>query len=72
MDIACDGNFTLQLFASPLLKTPLKENVKEVDDPHGGKVYDQMVKAKKKFTVGGLAAASDYASFYQFVGTFPS
>ena len=72
VDIACDGNLTLRLNGSPLLKTQAKENVKEVDDPHGEKVYDQMVKTKKEFTFGGLGAGSDYASFYQFVGTFLS
>jgi hypothetical protein len=29
-----------------------------------------MVKAKNNFTYGNLGSGSDYASFYQFVGTF--
>ena len=70
VDIACDGNLTLWLNGSPLLKTQAEENVKKVDDPHGQKVYDQMVKATKMFTFGGLGDGSDYASFYQFVGMF--
>ena len=70
IDSAVYGNFTFQVYGSPLLKTPIAENVKQVRDPHGGNVYDQMVKAKKKFTYRNLGSGSDYASFYQFVGTF--
>jgi hypothetical protein len=41
-----------------------------VKDPHGGNVYEQIVKAKKEFTYSNLGYGSDYASFYQFVGMF--
>jgi Zn-dependent M28 family amino/carboxypeptidase len=70
VDIAVDGNLTLQLSGSPLLKSPITKHVKEVKDPHGGNVYDQMVKAKGNFTYKNLGSGSDYASFYQFVGMF--
>ena len=60
----------MRLTGSPLLKTAIKKNVKEVTDPRGRKVYDQMVQAKNEFSYGSLPSASDYASFYQFVGTF--
>jgi N-acetylated-alpha-linked acidic dipeptidase len=70
VDIAVDGNLTLQLSGSPLLKSPITKHVKEVKDPHGGNVYDQMVKAKGDFTYKNLGSGSDYASFYQFVGMF--
>ena len=62
-----------------MLKTPITQNVKDVDDPNGGKVFDQMVKVlaekKKDETInyinyGNLGSGSDYASFYQFVGTY--
>ena len=68
VDIACDGNFTLKLAGSPLLETAIFEKVKEVDDPNGQKVYDQMMKAKS--TYRALGSGSDYASFYQFCGKF--
>ncbi|XP_028397182.1 glutamate carboxypeptidase 2-like [Dendronephthya gigantea] len=68
VDIAVFGNLTLGLAGSPLLKTVITKNVKNVDDPHGQKVYDQMAKAKGKFTYLNLGSGSDYASFYQFCG----
>lgn len=68
VDIAVYSNETFQLAGSPLLKSPIKANVKEVDDPNGNKVYDQMVKHNKKFFYGNLGSGSDYASFYQFAG----
>ncbi|XP_028396937.1 glutamate carboxypeptidase 2-like [Dendronephthya gigantea] len=68
IDIAVGGNLTFSVAGSPLLKTATIRNVKEVHDPHGQKVYDQMRKAKKKFKYENLGAGSDYASFYQFCG----
>ncbi|XP_028397034.1 N-acetylated-alpha-linked acidic dipeptidase 2-like [Dendronephthya gigantea] len=69
IDIAVSGNLTLKLKGSPLLKTAITKNVKEVDDPHGRKVYDQMVKVNGQFTYGDLVYAnSDYLTFYQFCG----
>lgn len=72
VDIAVDGNFTLSLSGSPLLKTAITKNVKNVRDPHGGNVYDRMLQADKdnNFKYGSLGSGSDYASFYQFVGEF--
>ncbi|CAB4001425.1 Hypothetical predicted protein [Paramuricea clavata] len=68
VDVAVFGNLTLELAGSPLLKTPIAESVKQVNDPHGGSVYDQIVKEYKTFDYGTLGSNSDYASFYQFVG----
>ena len=62
------GNFSFATAGSPLLKNILTKNIKQVDDPHGVTVYDQMVKANKKFVYEPLGSGSDYASFYQFVG----
>ncbi|XP_028396940.1 glutamate carboxypeptidase 2-like [Dendronephthya gigantea] len=73
IDIAVSGNLTLKLKGSPLLKTAITKNIKDVDDPHGRKVYDQMVKVKNqsnntKSIYERLGAGSDYASFYQYCG----
>ena len=70
IDIAVRGNFTLKLSGSPLLKTAIREDVKEVADPHGRNVYNQMLRAKNTFSYGALGSGSDYAHFYQFVGRF--
>ena len=73
IDIAVYGNSSLKLSGSPLLKTAITKNIKEVDDPHGKTVYDQIIKAKNQSNnttsiYDPLGAGSDYASFYQFCG----
>ena len=68
IDSGVSGNFSFTVAGSPLIKTVITKNVKEVDDPHGKKVYDQMIKVKKSFVYGNLGSGSDYASFYQFCG----
>ncbi|XP_028397055.1 glutamate carboxypeptidase 2-like isoform X2 [Dendronephthya gigantea] len=68
VDAAVYGNFTFSVSGSPLLKTTINNNVKEVDDPHGEKVYHQMLRAQKRFVYRNLGSGSDYASFYQFCG----
>ena len=71
VDIAVAGNYTMQVKGSPLLKTITLKQTKKVGDPHvkNGKnqtIYERMLEVKKKY--GSLGSASDYASFYQFVG----
>ncbi|XP_028396939.1 glutamate carboxypeptidase 2-like [Dendronephthya gigantea] len=68
IDVAVYGNFTFSVAGSPLLKSVITRNVKEVDDPHGPNVYDHMIEVMKSFVYGNLGSGSDYASFYQFCG----
>ena len=75
-DIAVAGNYTMVINGSPLLKTMVLTQIKNVEDPHfkNGKkqtMYERMVdmsSSKKAPDYGSLAAWSDFASFYQFVG----
>lgn len=77
VDIAVGGNHTMRINGSPLLKTVTFEETKKVKDPHvketGEKktVYERMLEINSPESTpqyGKLAAGSDYASFYQFVG----
>ena len=77
-DTSVGGNFVLHSLASPLMKNDIWEQIKKINDPnaHGGKVsiYDIMLERRPstfdagKPNIGTLGSASDYASFYQYIG----
>ena len=77
IDIAVGGNYTFRISGSPLLETTVFEEANQVEDPHVKKngekktVYERMLEIsslKSTPMYGPLAAWSDFAPFYQFVG----
>ena len=78
MDVAVNGNFTLNVDANPLLQEVAVSLTKEVCDPtvsHSCKsMYDVMLERDVTKHVNGtpvtnnLSFGSDYAPFYQFTG----
>ena len=81
IDASVAGTHMLILQGSPLFETVITETVKNVEDPHLNKsdgkrqtVYERLVEVSNssdgRIPFGSLGLVrSDYASFYQFVGT---
>lgn len=70
LDLAVCGNFTLMTFSSPLLNNLILDVTRNISDPYDGSrsLYDVMVERTPPPILKTLAAVSDYASFYQYLG----